>query len=85
VKKQRVTRGDGVKDKYVPRWERPRPCGPVASAHAALVAPTSASAQTNYGQNRYRVRSKVGTDSGQNEYLTSSVPVPEQDLNQYRS
>jgi hypothetical protein len=71
--------------KYVPRWERPRSCGPVASADAALVAPTSASAQTNYGQNRYRVRSKVGTDSGQNEYLTSSIPVPEQDLNQYRS
>jgi hypothetical protein len=85
VKKQRVTRGDGVKDKYVPRWERPRPCGPVASAHAALVAPTSASAQTNYGQNRYRVRSKVGTDSGQNEYLTSSMSEPKQDLNQHRS
>jgi len=46
----------------------PRSCGPAASAHAALVAPTSASAQTNYGQNQYRVRSKVGTDSDQNEY-----------------
>ena len=85
MKKQRVTRVGGVMDKYVPRWERPRSCGPAASADAALVAPTSASAQTNYGQNRYRVRSKVGTDSDQNEYLTSSVPVPEQDLNQYRS
>jgi hypothetical protein len=71
-------------DKYVPRWERPRSCGPVALADAALVAPTSASAQTNYGQNRYRIRSKVGTDSGRNEYLTSSKPVPERDLNQYR-
>ena len=36
-------------DKHVPRWERPRSCGPVASADAALVAPTLASAQTNYG------------------------------------
>jgi hypothetical protein len=72
-------------DKCVPRWERPWSCGPVASAGAAPVAPTSASAQTNYGQNRDQVRSRVGTDSGQSEYLTSSVPVPEQDLNQYRS
>ncbi len=72
-------------DKYVPRWERPRSCGPAASADAALVAPTSALAQTSYGQNRYRVRSGVGTSSGQNEYLTSSMPVPKQDLNQYRS
>ena len=84
MKKQRVARDGEVKEKYVPRWERPRSYGPSASADAALVAPTSASAQTNYGQNRYRVRTKVGTDSGQNEYLTSSMPVPEQDLNQYR-
>jgi len=68
IKKQRVTWEGRVKDKYAPRWERPRSCGPVASADAALVAPTSASAQTNYGQNQYRVRSKVGTDSDQNEY-----------------
>ena len=85
MKKQRVTRGGGVTDTYVPRWERPRSCGPAASADAALVAPTLASAQTNYGQSRYRVGSKVGTDSGQNEYLTSSMPEPKQDLNQYRS
>ena len=55
-------------DKYVPRWERPQCSALAASAGAALVAPTSASAQTNYGQNQYRVRSKVGTDSDQNEY-----------------
>jgi hypothetical protein len=85
VKKQRVTRGDGVKDRYVPRWERPHRAAIVASADAALVAPTSASVLTNYGQNRDPVRSRVGTDSGQNEYLTSSMPVPKQDLNQYRS
>lgn len=72
-------------DKYVPRWERRRSCGPAASAPAALVAPTSASAQTNYEQNHDQVRSRVGTDSGQSEYLTSSVLVLKQDLNQYRS
>jgi hypothetical protein len=29
-------------DKYVPRWERPQACSLPASAHAVLVAPTSA-------------------------------------------
>jgi len=42
MNKQRVTREGRVKDKYVSRWERPRSCGPAASADAALVAPTSA-------------------------------------------
>jgi hypothetical protein len=66
-------------------WERPQCSALVASADASLVAPTSASTQTNYGQGWDQVRSRVGTGSGPNEYLTSSVLVPEQDMNQYQS
>jgi len=64
-------------DKYVPRWERPQCSALAASAGAALVAPTSASAQTNYGQNRYRLGPKLVLTLTKTSTGTGPESVPE--------
>ena len=82
----------GVTEKYVPGAGATPVQWTCRVGSAALVAPASSSAQASYRQNQEHVQARVGTDSGRNEYRTSSVlgtgagpePVPELTQGKYQ-